>query len=230
MPAEQRLDTCKHQVLRGQRTDNISLWRDELTEASIETGCFDLIFPPLAPERALEEWLPCECTGTWQSLAWRLKQKTVVQLLSAFVSGPMWAYLLTIWPNDDLLGHPAEVVQMAKAASLAFSAAPASERERNRMLFELENGRPEEYPSEEHFKEAKEWLEVAVQLSTSAESVAARRRARVHGDPAPVTVKCEAVHGPSMAEIPNSSARRRRRHEADETPEGPERRRVKLEP
>ncbi|KUI55574.1 hypothetical protein VP1G_02938 [Cytospora mali] len=225
MPADQRLDTCKHQVLRGQRTDKFSLWRDELTEASMETGCFDLLFPQLAPERDLEEWLPCECAGTWQSLALRLKQKTAVQLLSAFVSGPMWAYLLAKWPNDDLLGHPAEVVQMAKAASVAFSAAPASERERNRMLFELENGKPEEYPSEEHFREAKEWLEVAVHLSTSAESVAARRRARVS-----VTVKPEAVHGPSMGEIPNSSARRRRRHEADETPESPERRRVKLEP
>lgn len=100
------------------------------------------------------------------------------------------------------------------------------------MLYELENGDPREYPSEVHFRQAKEWLEVAVHLSTGKEAVEARKRVR--NGLSPLRLKTEAGQGQGqeqpLAEVPNSSARRRQRDDAEDGPEGPQRSRVKLEP
>jgi hypothetical protein len=210
------------------------LWVDQLKGATKATACFDRFFPDLATACDMEDWFARHSAGTWQNLAWNLQHEAAVRILAAFISGPMWAYLLIRWPNDDLslLKRPDDAVKLASVASVAsvrFSLAPMTERERSRMLYELENGNPDEYPSEEHFEEAKEWLEAAVHLPTTPEAIAARIRVRDAASPVPV--KRELVQGPSLAEIPNSSARRRRRGpEAEGTPEGPERRRVKLEP
>lgn len=124
---------------------------------------------------------------------------------------------------------------MAEAASVRFSLAPTTERERSRMLYELENGNPDEYPSEELFQEAKQWLEVAVHLSTTPEAIQARRRLR--DAPSSVPVKRELVQYRGRPWQRSPTVRHRggggglkRRPEAEGTPEGPERRRVKLEP
>lgn len=230
MPGEPPFNKAPHQILRGLPSDKFSLWIDDLQGATKATACFDRFFPDLAPACEVEEWSARPSSGTWQNLACNLQHETAVRILAAFISGPMWAYLLIRWPNDDLslLKHPDEAVKLAEVASVRFSVAPITKRERSRMLYELENGNPDEYPSEEHFEEAQQWLELAMELSTTPEAVAARRRQRDAAVPVPV--KREVVQGPSLAENPNSSARRRRRGpEAEGTPVGPERRRVKLE-
>ncbi|ROV98383.1 hypothetical protein VMCG_07191 [Cytospora schulzeri] len=232
MPASPPFDNHRHQVLRGLGSDIFILWRSELEDAADATGCSEILFPDTTPPSYAddEEYFARHTKGTWQNLAWNLQCETATRLLAAFISGPMWAYLLTRWPNDEcpLLGEPDEAVKLAEEAYVRFRSAPATERERSRMLYELENGKPEEYPSDKHFQDAKEWLETAVHSSTTAQAVAGRRRLRDAASP--VSVKREVAQGPSLAEIPNSSARRRRRPDAEDTPEGPERRRVKLEP
>lgn len=230
MPGTPPFNKSPHQVLQGRGSDRFCIWVDELKEAAKATGCLDHFFPKLTPEGDIEEWFARHSEGTWQNLAWKLQKETTVRILAAFVSGPMWAYLLIRSPDDDppLLSRPHEVVKMAEVASVRFPLAPRTERERNRMLYELENGDPDVYPSDEHFQHAKDWLETAVLLSTSKEAIAERRRAR--DAPSPVPVKLEVAQGPSLAEIPNSSARRRRRRETEGTPDGSERRRIKVEP
>lgn len=228
MPGEPPYDKPPHQVLRGQKTDRTGIWRCELKKATRATGCFDLFFPDLALECELEELYARHSQGTWQSLARRISHEAATHILSAFISGPMWAYLLIRWPNESLLDVPDEVVKMADEASLRFLAAPATDRERHKMLYELEHGNPGEYPSDKHFQDARDWLEVAVHLSTCKEAVDARMSGCISLSPLPVNR--EAGQGQSVAEAPNSSARRKRRRGVEGTPEGPERRRIKLEP
>lgn len=121
------------------------LWRVELIEATRASGCLDLFFPKLVPKRGEAENLARHTPEMWESLAWDLQYPTAARILAAFVSGPLWAYLLVRFPDDDvsLLERPEEVVEMADVASFRFSSAPNTEREANRMLYELDCGRPE---------------------------------------------------------------------------------------
>ncbi|ROW04635.1 hypothetical protein VPNG_07403 [Cytospora leucostoma] len=233
MPRQPVPEHQEHQVLRGRRSDNWVAWLEDLEGATRATGCYDLFFPDMGEEWPQEDIAASRAEGTWQSLAWRLRSHTAVQILGAFISGPLWAHMLTRWPNEDpLIDRLPSVVDMAHDAYKRFQVAPATERERNRMLYELENGDPREYPSEAHFMEAREWLEVAVHLSTSKEAVEARKRARK--GLSPLRLKVEQGQGQALAqplaEVPNSSARRRQRDDAEDALEGPQRSRVKLEP
>ncbi|KAK7740506.1 hypothetical protein SLS53_005349 [Cytospora paraplurivora] len=231
MPRQLISEHQEHQVLRGRRSDNWGDWLEDLESATKATGCYDLFFPDMGAEWDEEDLVASRAEGTWQSLAWRLRSHTAVRILGAFISGPMWAYLLTRWPNEDpLIMRLTSVVDMAAEAYQSFQVAPATERERNKMLYELENGEAREYPSEVHFREAKEWLEVAVHLSTSKEAVEARKRARNGLSPLRLKLEAGQGQGQPLAEVPNSSARRRQRDNGEDSLEGPQRSRVKLEP
>lgn len=240
-----------HQVLHGNVDDKFEFWLMDLKAITKDTGCFDIFFPHLAPEGDLEDEMQRQNEGTWQALAWGLKHRTAVHILSAFISGPVWAYMLTRWPYDDLLQRPDEVVRLAEWASSGCRSAPATQRERNQMLYELDHGDPGQYPSLDHFRAGKEWLErilhgdvagcpvgVLSSVPVKSEAVLVKsemvpvKREAVLVKSEMVPVKSEVVNTLSMAEIPNSSARRRRRVicEAERTSEGPEPRRIKVEP
>lgn len=180
MPSLPTYNKTPHAVLRGVPADDIMTWRLELREISQATGCFGILFSSEAPRLDQEDSLARCVHGTWQNLAYQLQVANAVEILTKFISGRVWALMLTNRPGDAntrLLNEPDEAMRLAWPAAAAAPVAPVSERQKSRLLFELTNGDVNDYPSEEHYKDAIEWLEVVVHLSADEEAVGLRRTA-----------------------------------------------------
>lgn len=152
----------------------------ELREVSRATGCHSILFPSESPHPKTEDVLARSCHGTWQNLAYRLQVANAIQILTSFISGRVWALMLTDRPSaaaTRLLNSPSEVMSLAWPAAAAVAVAPVSERQKSRLVFELANGDVNDYPSEEHYRDAMEWLEVVVHLSADVEAVELRQAA-----------------------------------------------------
>lgn len=175
-----------HVVLRGLPTDDIRHWVFEVTKTAQATGCYHLFFPDEAPDDDDDDDQQDagRVPGTWQNLARELQRQSAGRILTDFIGGRVWALMLAddrgggAGAGAPLLARPALALELAARACAEVAAAPVSEAQRAGMLRELEHGDPVEYPSDEHYGEAMEWLEVAVHLSTSREAVGARARTR----------------------------------------------------
>lgn len=164
-------------VLRGLPTDNLTRWCLELKDIAEATGCFQVLFPEEAPPVTANTVMLRWTEGTWQHLAWTIQVQNALHILAHFISGPVWALMLAnrgADTNSRLLAHPDEAVQLAYDAASGMSAAPVNERQKSRLLFELEHGSAEDYPSEPHYRDAVEWLEVVVHLSADEQAVRLR--------------------------------------------------------
>lgn len=182
-----------HLVLRGLPTDDLTRWRLELRATAAATGCLEVLFPPdetasAAPAPALSHHSPNLTggdDGTWQHLARTLQVRSARAIVARFVSGRVWALMLAnlaagsadalAEPSRLLLARPADALRLAREAAAGLGAAPASARQRSRLLFELEHGAAGDYPSEAHHRDAVEWLEVVVHLSVDERAVRLRR-------------------------------------------------------
>lgn len=180
MPSVTAHNTTPHAVLRGVPSDDPLVWRLELREISKATGCFGILFPAEASRPGDDDLRSRYVDGTWQQLAYQLQVASAIQILTNFISGRVWALMLTNRPGDAntrLLADPAEAMSLAWPAAAAAPVTPVSERQKSRLLFELNHGDVDDYPSEEHFRDAMEWLEVVVHLSADEEAVNLRRTA-----------------------------------------------------
>lgn len=202
MPSLPAFNKTHHAVLRGVASDDIFTWREELRETSKATGCHSILFPSEDLHSKTEDILARAYDGTWQSLAYQIQVANAIQILTHFISGPVWALMLTNRPGAEatrLLHRPGEVMSLVVPAASALAVAPVSERQKSRLIFELANGDVDDYPSGEHYRDAMEWLEVVVHLSADVEAVELRQAAHTREVGSSIREAAERVSGQEMS-------------------------------
>lgn len=231
-----------HQILTGDAGPGDPLhssWLHELKQLAAATGCYAVLFPEDAKDVSDAEIIARCQDGTHQNLALQLQTETASKLVTEYISGRVWAYMLALSSDPDVLSMaPDEAVRWAMEAAQRMAMVPRSERELHRLRFELSNGSPDDYPTQEHYEDGRAWLEVVCRKSARYQNRRWRQSHPGQRTPSPIrrpsVVPRVALGFPiwddaAMDVDRPDVAERERKRRADEEPGSPRRssRRVK---